>query len=47
MWIKAFLHANQQVLETECARIHDIDYVVNCMNANPETKVQVTLFEPV
>jgi hypothetical protein len=45
MWIKMFLYPNQQEWERECAKAPDIDYVINCINANPETSV--TAFEPV
>jgi hypothetical protein len=45
MWIKTFLYPNQQEWERECAKAPDIDYVINCINANPETSV--TTFEPV
>jgi len=45
MWIKSFLHPNQQELERECVKVPDIDYIINCINANPETSVQVTVFE--
>lgn len=47
MWIKTFLNLNQQELETECAKTHDGDYVFNCMNPNPETGVDVPIFEPI
>ena len=47
MWIKAFLYPNQQELLNECAKAPDVDYVINCINANPETHVDVTMFEPV
>jgi hypothetical protein len=47
MWIKAFLYPNQQEQERECSKAPDIDYVINCINANPETSVQVTVYEPV
>jgi hypothetical protein len=47
MWIKSFLYPNKQELESECAKAPDIDYVINCINANPETSVHVTIFEPV
>lgn len=45
IWIKTFLYPNQQEWERECAKAPDIDYVINCINANPETSV--TAFEPV
>jgi hypothetical protein len=47
MWIKTFLYPNQQQQqwERECAKAPDIDYVINCINANPETSV--TVFEVV
>lgn len=47
MWIKTFLYLNQQELETECAKTHDVDYVFNFVNANPETGVDVPIFEPI
>jgi hypothetical protein len=45
MWIKAALHANQQELERECSNAHEIDYVTNCINANPDTRIQISVFE--
>jgi hypothetical protein len=45
IWIKTFLYPNQQEWERECAKAPNIDYVINCINANPETSV--TTFEPV
>jgi hypothetical protein len=44
IWIKTFLYPNQQEWERECAKAPDIDYVINCINANPETR-SVTVFE--
>jgi hypothetical protein len=46
MWIKMLLNPNQQELESVCSKARDIYYVVNCINANPETSIQVTVFEP-
>jgi hypothetical protein len=45
MWIKAALHANQQELERECSKARDIEYVTNCINANPDPRMQSSLFE--
>ena len=47
MWIKTFLYPNQQELLSECAKAPDVDYVINCINANPETRIDVPMFEPV
>lgn len=47
MWIKTFLCPNQQEWKRECAKAPDIDYVINCINANPETSTSITVFEPV
>jgi hypothetical protein len=47
IWIKAFLYPSHQELERECAKAHDTDYVINCINANFETNVSVPIFEPV
>jgi hypothetical protein len=44
MWVK-MLYPNQQELERECSKAHDVDYVINCINANPETLVHVAVFE--
>jgi hypothetical protein len=46
MWIKILLNPNQQELESECSKARDLDYVINCINANPETSIHVTVFEP-
>jgi hypothetical protein len=46
MWIK-MLYPNQAELERECSKAHDIDYVINCINANPETSMHVAVFEPI
>jgi hypothetical protein len=47
MWIKMLSSSNQQVLERECSKAHDSDYVMNCINANPDTRIHVTVFEPI
>jgi hypothetical protein len=46
MWIK-MLYPNQAELERECSKAHDTDYVINCINANPETSMHVAVFEPI
>lgn len=47
MWIKTFLYPNKQDWVSECSKALDDKYVVNCLNANPDTKVTVYVFEPV
>jgi hypothetical protein len=46
MWVK-MLYPNQAELERECSKTHDINYVINCINANPETSMHVAVFEPI
>src|ERR671918_119860 len=46
MWIKMLLNPNQQELESACSKARDLDYVINCINANPETSIHITVFEP-
>lgn len=47
MWIKSFLYPSKSELEHECAKAPDSDYIVNCMKANPETRIDIHMFEPV
>ena len=47
IWIKTFLSPHKQELESECAKAPDVDYVINCINANHETNADVPIFEPV
>ena len=47
VWIKTFLYPNKQELESECTNAPDVDYVINCINANSEISVDVPMFEPV
>jgi hypothetical protein len=42
-----FLYPNEQELESECAKVPEVDYIINCKNANPETSLEVPMFEPV
>lgn len=46
MWIK-MLYPNQGELERECSKAHDSDYVINCINANPQTSMHIAVFEPI
>jgi hypothetical protein len=46
MWVK-MLYPNQAELERECSKAHNINYVINCINANPETSMHVAVFEPI
>lgn len=47
MWIKIFLYTNKQDWESECAKAIDENYTDNCLKANPDTKVDVRMFEPI
>lgn len=40
MWIKTF-SPNQQEIERECSKAPDSDYVINCINANPDTMLHI------
>jgi hypothetical protein len=46
MWIKT-LYSDQEELERECSKVDDVEYVINCINANPEISVHIAVFEPV
>jgi hypothetical protein len=46
MWIK-MVYPNQGELERECSKAQDIDFIINCINANPETSIHVAVFEPI
>jgi hypothetical protein len=45
MWIKMLFSPNQQELERECSKARDTDYVINCINASPDTRVHISIFE--
>jgi hypothetical protein len=44
MWIKMF-NPNQQDLERECSKAPDSGYVINCINASPDTRTHISTFE--
>jgi hypothetical protein len=44
MWIKMF-NPNQQELERECSKVPEIDYLINCINANPDSRMHIRVFE--
>ena len=44
MWIKMF-NSNQQELERECTKVSEMDYVINCINASPEGRTHIRVFE--
>ena len=46
-WIKMFLYPNKQELESQCAKVPDADFVINCINADTNTSRDVSMFEPV
>lgn len=47
MWIKMYLNTDKQGRESECKKASDGNYISNCINANPDTKIDVRMFEPV
>jgi hypothetical protein len=47
MWIKMLSYPNQGELERECSKADDRDYVINCINANPQTSMHIAVFEPI
>ena len=47
LWIKAFLNASKEEMESECTKAPDIDFIVNCTNANQIITTDVPIFEPV
>ena len=47
MWIKAFLGIKEIELESECAKVPDVNYAVNCMNPNQTTGIDILIFEPI
>jgi hypothetical protein len=42
-----FLYPTKQELESECAKIPEINYTSNCINAYPAMGAEVPMFEPV
>ncbi len=45
MWIKTMFNPNQQELERECSKARDTDYVINCINASPDSRIHISIFE--
>jgi hypothetical protein len=46
-WIKMFLYPTKLELGSECAKIPEINYTSDCINAYPVMGAEVPMFEPV
>ena len=38
-------NSTQQELERECSKVSEMDYVINCINASPEGRTHIRVFE--